>query len=1519
MNDADLGTAMPGIAVVGIVGRFPGADNVDELWELLRNGVDPVVEFSDEELAAAGVPPSMINHPDYVKSGTILEGAEEFDAAFFGYSPREAEVMDPQQRLFLQSCWEVLESCGCDPEAFDGLIGVYGGSSMNSYLHNNIVSNPEVAATVGGYQVMISNDKDFLATRVSYKLNLKGPSVVVQSACSTGLVAINMACDSLVDYRCDLAIAGGVSLGFPQEIGYLYQPGMILSPDGHCRPFDKRAGGTIPGKGVAVVALRRLEDAVASGDPILAVIKGWAVNNDGSLKVGYTAPSVEGQAAAVAEAMAMAKFSPDSMGYVETHGTGTALGDPIEISALRLAYDGGTARRGYCALGSLKSNIGHLDAAAGAAGLIKAVLTLQRREIPPLLNFEEPNPQIDFENSPFYVNTKLRTWDASEGPRRAAVSSFGIGGTNAHAVLEEAPEIEPSGPGRPWTLLTLSAKSASALDRVAENLADHLARSPETSLADLGYTLKTGRTRLDHRRTLVVDDVDSAVEALRTPRSRGGHQAVDQAQNRACAFLLTGQGSQYARMGKGLYDTEPEFRRTVDDCAAALEPALGVDLRKVLYELEEGEASARLAETWLTQPALFTVEYAMARLWMAWGIQPDAMLGHSIGEYVAACLSGVFTLDDALDLVVARGRLMQDLPSGSMLAVPLGEAELDSLLPSDVSVAALNAPSMSVASGTHDAIGELERRLAEQDIECRPLKTSHAFHSAMMDPILDAFADHVASLSLGEPRIPFVSNVTGEWIRPQQARDPQYWADHIRSPVRFSSGMATLLEGSDRVLLEVGPGNTLASLARQQPAANGRAIFASIRHPRDESPDSMHLQATLGRLWASGVEVDWSAHYAHERRLRLPLPTYPFEAKRFYLEPSVEARGAAAPETGPIVKRPAVDDWFYYPSWRRTPRPGRPRTASADGGWLVFDEGSLLGEELVASLAEQGADVVRVAPGERFEQVSPVAYSIRRNAPEDYEALMDELLRQGRSPRRIIHLWSLAAGEDGPDGFWCAQERCLLSVLRLVRAVHARPRIGSVDLVVGATALHEVTDGDVVNPTLSPILGLSSVVPQEFPEVRSSVVDVGPPPGDRAAAREIAVALANEVCGAEREPVVAYRGRHRWARTYDPTPRESNGRGSLLKRGGTYLITGGLGGVGLAVAERLVSSWNARVALVGRSGLPDRGAWSGILEATPDLPVARKVRRIRRLEDEGGEVLVLAADVTDREGLGKAFQATTERFGSIDGVIHAAGVVGGETFKGVHELGRDDFEAQFAPKVFGTLAIDDVLSGYDVDFCLATSSISCVLGGLGYGAYAAANQFLDSFVESRSRCGGPRWITGNWDAWAFGTAGDPQAALAMNPGEGAETVERILTAPLEARLVISTGDLGARLELWQGGGGPRGQAVDGPSDGAGLGANGPIDTSDVEGAVLRIWEDLLGVQGLGPDDEFLAVGGNSLLAVQVASRIRQIFEINIPIQTLFDAPTAGQLAERVRTALWMIENQADTSEGDDDEREEVVF
>ncbi len=1349
------------IAVIGLACRVPGAEDAEMFWRNLCDGVESITTFSDSDLRESGLDEDLVSHPQYVKASGILREIDLFDAAFFGYSPREAELMDPQQRLFLECAWQAVENAGYSTDTDTGPIGVFAGLGASSYWLNNLATGGESAGLTRDYQLTLANEKDFLPTRVSFKLNLQGPSVNVQTACSTSLVAVHMASQSLRQGECDLALAGGVSIKVPHRTGYLFEEDMILSPDGHCRAFDASAQGTVIGNGLGIVVLKRLSQAVEDEDTILAVIKGSAINNDGSLKVGFTAPSATAQQAVISQAMANAGVTPSTIDYVETHGTGTPLGDPIEISALKGAF-GDQPRNSPCKIGSVKTNLGHLDAAAGIAGLIKTVLALHHRQIPPSLHFERANPRLGLEDSPFAVQRQLTEWPAADDrPRRAGVSSFGIGGTNAHVVLEEAPPQQPSEATSEWQLLVVSAKSHSSLDQATADLARYLDKPQPAALADVAWTLQTGRRHFPHRRFAVGRDAAEMVVALNRNAAERLATRHREPADRPVAFLFPGQGAQYVNMSRGLYRTQPVFRQHLDHCAEILLPHLGLDLRLVLYpdDNQIENATAQLRTTAVTQPALFAVEFALAQCWIAWGVRPHSMLGHSLGEYVAACVADVFHLEDALAVVALRARLMQQLPAGAMSSVPLSSTETRSLMPAGLALAADNGPDRCVVSGPVSVLEAFEHQLTQDGGSVRRLDVSHAFHSQMMAPVLASFTRALAAIELRAPRLPYLSNVTGTWIQDHEATDPEYWARHLCEEVRYRQGFETLVQTAEPVLLEIGPGQSLSTLARRHPEGpNSRDVLTSLPHVTDRSPEDAGLMTTLGKLWLAGVSVDWRAHHQPARRRRVPLPTYPFERQRFWIEPTVGQLRANHSETSPpaLPRQQRLEDWFYSPSWRRAPPPTAPRVASSAGPaaaapcWLLFLDENSLGRQLASRLVAEtdpGTRLVTVSPGTNFSNPSVDKFLLDPTSPQDYEALFEALQHNLQAPSHIVHLWTATALlSEAPNPINSALNRGFYSLLFMAQALARHDSATSdawkLTLTVVSSHLHEVNGDEQLVAEKATVLGLVGTIPREFPTVECRNIDVALAESGTWQEQRLIDQLVTELRGEATETRVAYRGNHRLLQTFERFPLPSPERLRLRERG-VYLLTGGLGGLGLALAKQLATRTRPKLVLIGRSAFPDRE-----LRDTTKLDqnslVGRQLGKLRELENLGAEVLVVQADVTDYEQMLRARDLALKRFGAIHGVIHAAGVASGGP---ISLLTRETAAATLAPKLQGTLILDQVLADEALDFMLLCSSLTSSLGSFGEADYAAANAFLDAFAHIQQATHRRLTVSVGWDAW----------------------------------------------------------------------------------------------------------------------------------------------------------------------------
>lgn len=1485
------------IAVIGMACRFPGAPDINAFWDNLTHGRESISFFSDDELRVSGVDEALLQNPSYVKAGAVLSDIENFDAAFFGFTPREAEILDVQQRLFLECAWQALEDASVNSDTNDQVCGTFAGVGPNTYLLQNLYANRDLVASLGAYQLLLANDKDYLATRVSYKLNLRGPAITVQTACSTSLAAIHLACQSIVTGECDMAIAGGVAVRVPHKEGYLYQPGMILSPDGHCRAFDAKAQGTVGGNGVGVVVLKPLDSAVRDGDHIRAIIRGSAINNDGALKAGYTAPSSDGQAAVISEALAVAGVDSAHISYVETHGTGTPIGDPIEIAALKKAF-GRRDREQWCALGSVKTNIGHLDAAAGVAGFIKTVLCLEREQIPASLHFEQPNENLNLQSSPFYINTNLTPWSRNGEPRCAGVSSFGIGGTNVHVILQEAPARLARPSSRPLQLLVLSARTDKAVCEASVSLARHLERSPAADLADVAFTLAKGRRVFAHRRAVVCNGREEAIQALTCEASRVELSGFEEAIDKPAAFTFCGQGLQYASMTAGLYAAEPVFRHHMDECADTLRDVLSDDIRKVLYSANADAVD--LSRTALAQPILFAVQYALAKLWMHWGVQPSFMVGHSIGEYVAACLSGVFSLADALSLVAERGRLMQELPAGAMLSVPLDYADLTRLLHENLALAAINAPGLCVISGPEDEIAAFQNVLSARGIEGFRLRTSHAFHSGMMDPVLEPFADRVRAVRRNAPRIPFLSNVTGRWIRDEEAVDPDYWSQQLRSTVRFLDGIRCGL-GTASVLIECGPSQGLQRWVAQ--VKSGTVAIGSVRHAREQVSDLEHLLRAAGQAWMAGARLDWTRFYDGQRQ-RVPLPTYPFERQRYWIDPPSNS----AQEQRAEQRRRDFADWFSVPSWKRSVRLPAARDEVRPAKWLLFSDDCGIGVDLAARLRKRGHSVVIVVGGEGFRREPGGQFVISPGNRRDYDQLFAELIRSGNTPTHIAHLWNVSGqpAADIRDHLNAALDRSFFSLLFLAQKLSVISPGNRLRLFAVSSNMQQVCGEEYLCPEKSTLLGPVSVLPRENPDVICRSIDLVLSKGraDEQTVDELVAELTTDSWS----PTVAIRGGQRWVPAEEPVPllldAQTPHGGIEFRTGGVYLITGGAGGIGLTIAEHLARTCRANLILTSRTAVPPRETWDEWRSDTHhDDRVASLTRHIRSLEEMGSHVLFASADVTDLAAMRNVCRQAQELFGRIDGVIHAAGVPGG----GVIELKTlDEARRVMAPKVQGSLVVGSLAQEFSFGFAVFCSSVTALTAEFGQVDYTAANAFIDAYIPLlRQR--GVAAVGINWDTWhTVGMAAD--AALsggaaslstdrfhhAIAPAEGFEALRRVMASGLQ-RVIVSPCSLGSRRPELS----TKSAAPSAKRDASTRHARPSLSTayvepsSPAEAAVAAIWEELLGITPVGTRDDFFELGGHSLLAIQILSRVWDQLHVRISLTAFFEAPSVAGLSARL--------------------------
>lgn len=1505
------------LAVIGMAGKFPGAGDIHEFWNNLINGVESVIDVTEEELEKMGVDESIRDNPNYVRKKVSFEKKEYFDAYFFDYTPIEGELLSPQIRLFMECTWSALEDAGYDPFAYPGKVGIYAGAS-SSPNWQNLVNFTGKGRDSGSISAAMLSNKDFMSTIVSYKLNLKGPSVNFSTACSTSLVALHFACQDLLNGQCDMAVAGGVKVSALNAAGYFYQEGMIYSSDGHCKAFDADADGAIFGEGGGAVVLKMLEDAMADGDHIYAIVKGSAINNDGSRKVGLTAPSIDGQVDVIRAAQHMAGVSPDTIGFVEAHGTGTAIGDPIEMEALTMAFD--SQKRNYCAVGSVKTNIGHLDAAAGVTGFIKTVLALKHKQIPPSLNFKKPNPKIDFVNSPFYVNTRPSPWKTGTAPLRAAVSSFGIGGTNVHVILEEAPPVQTEANAaheNKYRLLLWSAKTPTALDKMNENMAGFLRDNPGVNMDDVAYTLATGRHPFPFRRMMVCRTPGEAAAALTdTDSAKVRTAAVREDKNRV-VFMFSGQGSQYVNMASGLYRSEPVFRETLDQCGEILKPMLGFDIRDVLYTRgDPEEAAGKLNHVLYSGPIKFSVEYSLAKMLIGWGIQPDAMIGHSFGEYAVACLAGVFSPEDALSMAVLRGQLMERTAPGGMMSVPLSGEEIQPYLGDKVALAAVNSSFNCIVSGDKDALSQLEKRLDDEGHECVVLNFPRASHSALMDPILEEFEQAFAKITLNTPRVPYISGVTGNWITVSDATDPAYWSRHMRRTVRFSDGAGRLLEEENQTIILMGADKGLPLFVNQHPRfQSSHMVLNILRHSKDDVTDRYYLLQKLGEMWLRGIPADWNRFYQNENHSRISLPTYPYERIRLWIDDQLLGDSGKSAGNSLFAKKTDMADWFYIPSWTTSPLPPTiPGKDSDPGPVMLLAHPGGFASRLAAQLREQVTDLIVLEAGDRFEKADRYSYIIRPREAEDYEAVMRELHLQDRMPRRILHMFGMTGdSRDGmePGALLADREHGFYSLLHLSKSIGNRSFNDDVRIIAITRKSLRVTGTDEVRPGRAMVLGPVKVIPQEYGNIRCRCIDIQSPEPGGPPEPESAAQLISELFSGSHELITAYRGGLRWVQSYQPYRLEEELESQpVFSRDGVYLITGGLGGVGFLIAKRLAKEFNARLVLTGRTPLPPRQEWEKFLNShQTDHPVSQKIRKILKLEETGARVLALTADSADYPAMEQAVEDAYARFGDINGVIHAAGVIDARSFKPIQEIQRSDCELQFRPKVDGLDVLARLFQNREPRFCLLMSSIACVLGGLGYVAYTASNIFMDAFSYRRnlSGKGNTRWIAVNWDGWQYDeedrqrkTMGKTLEKLSMTPDEGMSAVKRVLACNLP-QVVHSIGDLQERIDRWinldAGDDHQDNNSVEAFDDASSLFPRPALPNSfeaprnKREMDMAAIWQRLFGYREVGIEDDFFRLGGDSLKAMTLTANIHKELGVRVSIKDIFANPTIKELVQ----------------------------
>ncbi|MCL4267593.1 MAG: SDR family oxidoreductase [Anaerolineae bacterium] len=1339
LNDLENKRSEP-IAVVGMACRFPNnASTPEAFWHMLANGTDAVSEIPADRWDVEAYYAATPNTPGkiYSRYGSFLPQIDHFDAPFFGISPREAAMMDPQQRLLLEVSWEALENAGLSPGGWqEQKTGIFVGMMTQDYTEYTLTGAPDLIDIHSG----TGSVNSFAAGRLAFNLDLHGPVITVDTACSSSLVAVHLACQSLRNQDCDLALVGSANLMLSPVFTIYMCRLQTLAPDGRCKTFDASADGYGRGEGCGVVVLKRLSDAQANNDHILAVIRGSAINHDGRAS-GLTVPNGLAQEDVVSRALVNARVKPEQVSYIEAHGTGTSLGDPIEIEALATVYGQNRPVNDPLLVASLKTNIGHLEGTAGIAALIKTVLALQHRQIPPHLHFKQPSPYIPWGEIPITIPTTLTPWQPAGETRIAGISSFGLSGTNAHVLVEEAPPtaVTPSLPDRPIHLLTLSAKSEAALQAQTTRYEKFLTEYPKISLGDVCYTANNTRAHFEHRLSVVAGTVAETAARLDAASQgkpvEGVSRGPGENERGAIAFLFTGQGSQYVGMGQELYQSQPLFRQTMQACDERLRPYLARPLLSVLYP-SDGDSSP-LDETAYTQPALFALEYALAKLWQSWGIQPDVLLGHSIGEYVAACLAGVFSLEDGLKLVAARGRLMQTLTTPGRMAVAFAAEETvqAAIAPyaEAVGIAAVNGPESITYAGQAEAVTAVTAALQRQGIETRDLNVSHAFHSPLMTPILQPFAEIVASVPLHPPRLEIISNVTGQPVGAEMS-SADYWVEHIRQPVRFAPGMAALRQQGAGVFIEIGPKPTLLGMGRQSVTEAEAVWLPSLRPGRGEWEQ---LLSSLGALYTLGVDVNWAGVEQGYGRRRVALPTYPFQRQRYWLDTGkflYPPKPTAFPPVKSLAQSAANPSaaWLYEPTWQPQPAQSQTTPPAPPGQWLILADKQGVARRLATLLAEQGHVCTLVLPGERYAQTEAQTFTAVPADAGHFQQLLQEVSTVDMPLHGVIHLWSL---DDviGGESLTCAsltetmQQGCgtLLPLVQTAVTLPTPPRFWLVTR--GAQPVMK----DLVSIAQAPLWGMGRVVALEHPEAWGGMIDLDPnPPGDEA------TQIVAEILAAGDEDHIAFRDDERYVCRVMRAQRPSR-RALSFVSDGSYLITGGLGYLGLSLAHWLVGHGVRCLILTSRRPLPERQQWDDL---PPESREAEQVKAIRALEEMGAAVAVYPADVSDRQQMADVLEKIQKVQPPLRGVFHAAGI---GTHAAIKEMDRETLQAVFNAKVFGGWILHQLTREMNLELFVNFSTAGAVWGAAGHSHYDAANHFLDALAHYRHTVGLPA-LSVNW-------------------------------------------------------------------------------------------------------------------------------------------------------------------------------
>lgn len=1479
------------VAIVGFSCRYPNSNSPDEYWKNLCDGLDCLTNF--KEISNFDNVENNKLQPHFVPIKGVISDIDQFDAGFFGFSPSDASALDPQQRIFLECAWEALEYSGNVPSS-DKTISIFCGMADSSYLQENLLKNKQFNQQNDWFNTRVSTSIGTLSTQVSYRLDLKGKSININTACSTGLVAVDQACQDLILGHSEIALAGGVSVDVHQRDGYFYQENGIESVDGKCKPFAEDASGTIFSDGVGVVVLKRLDDAIKDNDTIFAVIKGCGISNDGSDKVGYTAPSIKGQAKCIDNALNQSRVNPEDVGFVEAHGTATALGDVIEVSALTEAYRSYTQKTQYCNLGSVKSNIGHTDISAGIAGLIKASFCLYHKKIPPTLYFETPNPNINLATSPFFVSNKLSDWSSDINKRYAGVSAFGVGGTNAHVILEEYANSVGGKSLFKNKLIVVSAKTKKALDDSTTQLIEYLKNkvSEKTNteyLADMAYTLQTGRKNFPWRCVAVGDSTECLIERLR--QSQLVH--YDKDQSNSPVFMFSGQGTQYKHMAIQFLENIPYFASLVAQCNNIAREYLEHDIIEIINDDE------LLAQTKYVQPALFIIEYALAKLIISYGVTPRAFIGHSIGEYVAACIAGIFSLEDAIKLVCKRGSIMSNAYSGEMIAIECNVEEFYTLKDKiKVDLALHNSINNSVAAGLSEDVELLENRLKQKDIMYKKLKVNSAFHSYLMEESRQQFQDYLAEINLSVPLIPIVSNVTGTWLTDHEATDPEYWGAHIVNTVQFNNGITTLINENFKIFIEVGPGYSLSSFVKEIAKENKESISVTNTLPNYSKTisDEQQLLTALGTVWQNGININWKDFYNNEKRMHVPLPTYPFQRKSYWVEPDTNNFAMA--------ENLDIKDWFYQPTWTLEQDWAllkEVQTDAKDYIWIIFKNQSTLSDSIIEVFQKSQLKFIIIEKGVEYKKIHSQKYYINPSEKSHYISLLEDLKARLKHPPIILNLFSYVSSEStilSPEEVDLALDSSFFSLLYTTQACLDVIYDIPLKCLIITNGTQKVLRADVMNPVNASLTGICRVIPQEHSLLSVQMLDVNINDIDNNA---VAVAIVNSCLDewSKINPIAAIRDGYYWKLKYSPIKLKQ--KMNYLEDHGVYLFTGGLGGIVLTLCEAIAKQINKPIFyLMSRHGLPPRSDWDSILQNKLEYKLHTRIKSIRNLESLGATVHIVSCDVTEFKSMKLVVDEIIKQYHKITGIIHAAGIAGG----GLVQLKtKEQAYNVLAPKVHGTYNLAKALVDIPVKFVALCSSVSSLINEAGQVDYCGANACLDAFASS-GFFESQHVVSINWNTWqSVGMAVETDRpdditffdrGNDITPVQGQDLFMKIMETDCLSQVAISKYDINkfAETSMQQ-------HTQETVLQTKILRDDLEINNTyiepigDIEKQLVALWQDTLNIEQIGTHDDFFTLGGHSLKALRIIAIINKKFSCNLTLQDIYENRTVAQITSKI--------------------------